>query len=596
MRLWRGADRPMGCVRRGQQHGAWVVFLLATCLVHAVAAQEPESPLEPADTSSPRATLRSFLEATNQLHASIRGKERVKGRYPQYESLVKRIFDCLDLSELPEYARTYAGGEAAVCLKEVLDRVPLPREEDIPGAEELAEAVPSKDFYRWRIPETRLALVRIEEGPRRGEYLFSAETVGRAAEFYEDAKSMPYRTEGREVSAGFHDWLLYEPGTKTAAALVHLLPDWFEHRYGGLAVWQWTGLVLANLLALLAMIAVYLVGRARGERMREKSVARYCVTLLFPVAAMFVPLMLKSFTIGPLAIRGSPLYIMSFSANIVFLLAVVVVIVGASSRLAEIIIASPRIHPKGLDAQLIRIVCRLLSMVAALVVFLEGGKFLGIPLTTLLASAGVGGLAVALAAQDTLKSLFGSVMILLDKPYRVGERVIVGDYDGTVEEIGLRSTKLRLLTGHLATIPNEEMARNRIENVGRREHIRRLADIHIPLDIPRAKVEKAVASIRKLLENHEGMKPEFPPRVFFNAFNSDSFNLRIIYWYHPPNHWDFLAFNERMNFEIYRVFEEQKIQFSLPSKITYTSAQSTPQPLELKVVSQQERPAPDESK
>ena len=96
------------------------------------------------------------------------------------------------------------------------------------------------------------------------------------------------------------------------------------------------------------------------------------------------------------------------------------------------------------------------SIVAAVIVFLEGGKYLGIPLTTLLASAGVGGVAVALAAQDSLKNFFGTMMIILDKPYRLDERIVIKGYDGFVEEIGLRSTKLRLLNGHQATIPNED--------------------------------------------------------------------------------------------------------------------------------------------
>jgi MscS family membrane protein len=175
-------------------------------------------------------------------------------------------------------------------------------------------------------------------------------------------------------------------------------------------------------------------------------------------------------------------------------------------------------------------------------------------------------------------------MILLDKPYRVGERIIVGTYDGIVEEIGLRSTKLRLLTGHMATIPNEEMAKTRIENVGRRQHIRRIADIHIPLDTPREMVEKAIEIIRAALDNHEGIHPDFPPRIFFNEFNPDSFNIRVIYWYHPPNYWDFLAFSEKLNLMIFRAFEDQGIAFSLPARVTYTSPTSEQLPLELKLV------------
>ena len=207
-------------------------------------------------------------------------------------------------------------------------------------------------------------------------------------------------------------------------------------------------------------------------------------------------------------------------------------------------------------------------------------------MTTLLASAGVGGLALALAAQDTLKTLLGTIMLLSDKPFRVGEHIIFGKYDGVIEDIGLRSTRIRLLTGHQATIPNDELARTDIENVGRRPYIRRTTDIHIPLDTPREKVEKAVAVIRAVLEDHEGMDPEFPPRVYFFDFSASAFIIRVIYWYKPPKYWDYLAFSEKVNFQIFRAFEEQGIQFSLPARIAHTSIASKEKPIEVTLLEQ----------
>lgn len=594
MKLGRSTEQPAWRSHVGlpARRGLLAVVVIAATLGQVTCAEQSRNPLRPADTSSPRATLKGFLDSCNEIYEMILAVEHARRRDPQYVPVVRRILDCLDLSELPEYAREHAGAEAAVCLKEVLDRVKLPPDQEIPDAEAIQAAGGSEKFDGWRIPDTRITIARVQEGPRRGEYLFTPETVQQATEFYEHAKrlQLPYRKEGPKVSKGFYEWYLSEPNNPTVAALVHRLPDWCHKRAFGLAAWQWVGLVLAILIGFAVMFATYHIGRLRGRRTREKSAIRYCFTLLFPIVAMFVPLVFKQVASDYLTIRGTALYVVSFAANIVFLLALLVVLAGAGSRIAEVIIASPRIHPRGLDAQLIRIVSRVLSFVAAMIVFLEGGRYLGIPLTTLLASAGVGGLAVALAAQDTLKSLFGSMMILLDKPYRAGERIIVGDYDGIVEDIGLRSTKLRLLTGHMASIPNEEMARNRIENVGRRPHIRRIADLRIPLDTPRAKIEKAIEIIRGVLDEHEGMQSDFPPRVYFNDFNPDSFNIRIIYWYHPPNYWDFLAFSERLNLQIFRAFEDQGIQFSLPSRITYTTTDSKQRPLELKVVAETERP------
>ena len=275
----------------------------------------------------------------------------------------------------------------------------------------------------------------------------------------------------------------------------------------------------------------------------------------------------------------------SFSLNLVFLFAILAVVFSAGSRVAEIIISSPRIHPKGIDAQFIRLVCRVGSIVVAMIVFLEGGRYLGIPLTTLLAGAGVGGLTLALAAQDTLKNFFGTMMIFLDKPYRIGERIVAKQYDGEVEEIGLRSTKIRLLTGHMVSIPNEEMARTDIENIGRRPFIRRVQDIALAFNTPPDKVEEALDIARRLLQNHEGMDPEFPPRVYFNEFGKDSLNVRIIYWYHPPKYWEFLAHSEKFNVQLMRRFEAAGIRFDLPTSTTYL-AQEGEKPLTLNLATE----------
>jgi MscS family membrane protein len=70
------------------------------------------------------------------------------------------------------------------------------------------------------------------------------------------------------------------------------------------------------------------------------------------------------------------------------------------------------------------------------------------------------------------------------------------------------------------------------------------------------------------------MDPDFPPRVYFNEFNADSFNIRIMYWYTPPNYWDFLAFSQRVNYEICRAFEEQGVDFSLPNRVTHVDLQN----------------------
>jgi len=561
-----------GSVRPCPRARAHTIVALAAVLVAGAwpparpgFAGEPLHPLEAADTSSPRATLRTFLDGCNEVYGLV---SRGEGRYRTSKKAApaaRRVMRCLDLSQVALGLQKYSGGEAAVCLKEVFDRIELPPWSEIPGPAQLETE--DGELKRWTVPHTEITIARVEEGPRKGQYLFSPETVDRAVEFYERVADLDYQ-QRPDVSPGFRDWYLSEPGWMIPTTWIHALPPWTRAQFFAVTVWQWVGLVLTLALGLVAMWLVYRLGRQRAEAFRRHNVLRYWLTLAFPVAAMLVPQVVEYFAGSQLAIRGPVMAGLKIGLDIVFLVAATVVVFGAASRIAEAIIASPRIHPKGIDAQLIRLGSRVCAIVGGFALFLQGGQQLGVPITTLLAGAGVSGLAVALAAQDTLKNFFGSLMIVLDRPFRVGERIVVKNYDGVVEEIGLRSTKIRLLTGHQATIPNDEMARIDVENIGRRPHIRRIQDIALPYDTPPEKVQEALQIVRRALENHEGMVPDFPPRVFFTDFRRDCLNLRVIYWFHPPAYWDFLAHSEKLNTRIMQEFAAAGIRFALPSTTT----------------------------
>lgn len=191
------------------------------------------------------------------------------------------------------------------------------------------------------------------------------------------------------------------------------------------------------------------------------------------------------------------------------------------------------------------------------------------PITSILAGLGVGGLAVALAAQETIKNFFGSLVIFADKPFEMGERVIVNGVDGIVEEVGFRSTRLRTLAGALVTYPNGELANMAIENMGKRPYIRRIFTVSITYDTPPEKVDRAVEIISDILKDHEGMNPDFPPRVYFNEFASSSLDIFVAYWYHPAVYWDYMEFSQKVNKEILRRFNEAGIDFAFPTQTVY---------------------------
>ncbi len=191
------------------------------------------------------------------------------------------------------------------------------------------------------------------------------------------------------------------------------------------------------------------------------------------------------------------------------------------------------------------------------------------PIASILAGLGVGGLAIALAGQDTIKNVFGSMVIVGDKPFEIGDRIVVDGHDGPVEAVGFRSTKLRTLDGHQVTVPNAEMVNKTIQNIGKRPYIKHVANVGITYDTPPEKVDEALGIIRDLLCDHEGMDAEFPPRVFFNALNDWSLNILVIFWYHPPEYWNYLAFVETFNRQILRRFSAADISFAFPSQTVY---------------------------
>ena len=538
----------------------FLAVLLGAFVALPASASEQFNPLEPADTSSPRDTLRSYMEAWDDLYKQT----HEEGEFAALA--VRRIISCLDLSDVAPALRRGVSAESAVCLKEILDRIELPSWEEIPDIDQLSTENDSRPLRNWRIPGTEIRIARVMEGPREGEYLFDPDTVEHAREYFELVQDMPYRPHAS--TPGIYDWYLSNAGSMIPDSLILSLPAWTRKTILSTPVWKWFGLFVVLVLLIGAMLLIYRAERKIVQKMRQTSLFGYLVSLLFPIAAISLPVLAKRIVTDQLALRSDLLNFVIIFLDLAILVALIVVVIGVGSRVAAMIIARPQIHAKGLDAQFIRVACRLTSLVAAVVVFLEGGQQLGIPLSTLLAGAGVGGLAFALAAQDTLKNLFGSMMIFLDKPYRVGERIVTKGYDGTVEEIGLRSTRLRLLTGHQVTIPNEDMARSHIENIGRRPHIRRCTSVALNLGTPPDKMQQAVEIIRGLLADHEGMDHEYPPRVYFDEFNRDSLRIRIIYWYHPPNYWEYLAFSERLNLQIIQSLQQADIELAPPTNVT----------------------------
>jgi MscS family membrane protein len=164
--------------------------------------------------------------------------------------------------------------------------------------------------------------------------------------------------------------------------------------------------------------------------------------------------------------------------------------------------------------------------------------------------------------------------MLAERPVRLGERITFGNYDGVVEEVGFRCTRLRTANDHLVTIPNSTLINESIENVARRRTIRRSMNVAIPCSTPRDKVAEAVEAIREVLDEkeiRERIHPivgfeEFPPRVYFNDLSAQNLNIQVVYWYAPTDWWGYMAHSERVNYRIMEELERLGIELASPSR------------------------------
>ena len=226
-----------------------------------------------------------------------------------------------------------------------------------------------------------------------------------------------------------------------------------------------------------------------------------------------------------------------------------------------------------LDDMLVPIVRKALRITIAIIaILLISENILGADkIKSLLFSAGIGGIAVALAAKDTIANFFGSITIFTDRPFQMGDLVKIGEHLGPVEEVGFRSTRIRTLQGHLVTIPNSVITNSCVENIGRRPFIRRTSNITITYDSGHTKAEKAVEIIKKVLADVPQLNtdPERPPRVYFSDFNDWSLNIYMSYWVKPPDYWLYHQVNEQVNFEIMKWFEAEQIEFAFPTQTLY---------------------------
>jgi len=556
------------------------------------------------DTSSPRSTLRAFTDNVDQAYGLVMNADKaLKAKPPRMttgqaidvertaDDHLRRAAATFDLSRIPEAYRKAASIEIVLKLKEVLDRTLLPSLENVPDrpvvvmSRQQQNQSPSLAArpYRWRYPNTEIEIVEIMEGDRQGEFLFSASTVSRINDFYDQVRSLPYRSEisgaqeskyvWSKDSKGFYDYFITNPGYLVPRAsilggLVDALPGSFKSRNGGLMIWQWIGLLLALLVVVLAAGSAF--RSLRHLASKSKPPFNEWLMILFPVLLLSIIVGLNRFFGEGLHITGELRTAITTCLKVIGIILVIWVVTKLCIAIAETVIATPRIRDRSLDASLLRISVRIAAFVIGGWIIIVAVRDLGADLLPLLAGLGVGGLAVALAAQRTLANFIGSLILFANKPVKPGDFCRYSDQIGTVENIGLLSTRIRTIERTIVTVPNAEFSEIKLENFAVRDRRLLRTTLQLRYETTPEQMRYILAKLRELLLRHPKVTPE-PARVRFVGYGAYSKDVEIFAYLDTTDHNTFLGLQEDVLLRIEDVISEAGSGLAFPSQTTYLS-------------------------
>jgi len=552
-----------------------VILMLSLWHQAGVLAADAGNPLSTADTSSPRETLRGFVETLNQGHAQVReiitsylGSSRLylsAAERNEVDHVLERIElarRTLNLSELPAALSGSLSTYRVLQLKEVIDRIELPAFEAIPDA----AAMQSEQFKRWSLPGTEITIALVEQGPRAGEYLFSPQTVGRLPEFYRRIKHLPYRPA---ATAGWYE--SYRYGGAGLRRLIPYkwmmaLPDWAKVLILDQPVWRWFGMVMvllaaAGLFRLIRRAAAAWAKRGSGSELRSRwSQVAWVIAML-----ILIPVVIHVL-VENLRLSGHVLEVATLSLWGIFTLMLTWAVWLTSTVLAESVVASQQLLAGSIDSQLIRLGMRLVATILSVTILVIGAQQLGIPAYSVIAGLGVGGIAVALAAKDSLANLLGSLLIMFEKPFRVGHWIKVGNTEGIVESIGFRSTRIRTFYNSLISIPSNQLVNTTVDNMAMRQRRAVRTVLHVSYTTPADKVEQFVAAIKQLIEKSPYTYKEWF-RIRLDDFGDYGLHILVNFLLEVSDNSVEQAERQRILLEILKLAETMDIQFAIPPRM-----------------------------
>jgi MscS family membrane protein len=345
----------------------------------------------------------------------------------------------------------------------------------------------------------------------------------------------------------------------------------------GIELWLYPASIIYVLLALAAARLLDFLAHSFLKRWSDRSKTKFddvAMTLLDgPIKVIAFVILLN------LGLEGLPWppWIENYLTN-ALTIGVALSVTYMATKFGDLFIAYWRARTaadtdKSFDEHLLPILRKTLKVFIVVVAVLVTAQNMGVNITSLIASLSIGGLAVGLAAQDTLANVFGAVSVLVDKPFRVGDRIKLDTIDGTVEAIGLRSTRIRNLDGFLVTVPNKTIGGATITNVSQRPTIKTEMNIGVTYDTPTEKLKRAVEIITEIYKAHP-MTADLS--VGFNKFADSALNINVIHWWNSTDYKAHLEGMQTMNLALKKRFDEEGIEFAFPSQTVYVKTGGAP--------------------
>jgi len=518
--------------------------------------------ITPVLVNSPRNTLKSFLRLRDELEQSLQSywSDKSPELFERLGMIKSNFIELLDLSSVPQNSRSEIGVDTTGYLLDIFGRVELPDLESVPHEKSLGgDEVPAK----WRIPGTPIQIYRIDEGPREGEYLFNERTVIVAPHFFRRIAHLPLRT-----SLPITSWHLTIPqltGPMIPAAVLRMVPQSLRDFWFGTPKWKVIAVILVTVLAVLLLLVFH---RVINRRKADNRIGFLLRRLLTPIATLALVWSLRDFIQNQISVSGAFSTVVVVMATILFHAAALWFLWLAVLAFFEFIVQARNIPEDSFHAHLWRLGARASGIVGGLVIIGTAAQGLGLPLYSVVAGLGIGGLAVALAIRPTLENLIGGILLYLDKPVRVGDFCSFDDKTGTVEAIGVRSTKIRALDRTLITIPNAALVDMQLINWAKCDRMLINEIIGLRYETVNDQLRHVLVKLREMLHAHPKIHSD-TVRVRLTGFGQSSLDIDVRIYALTRDWNEFFAIREDVLLRMSEIVKASGSSFAFPSQTLY---------------------------